>query len=69
MSSQLPGSNLPGWLRGTIIAAFAVFLGGNILADIFVTGYEGQAESLILAGLLGSALAVDKISRRDGDGN
>lgn len=66
MSDQIPGSDLPRWLRASIVALLALTLVGNIVADIFVLGYDGQFVSMMLGGLVGTAIGVEKLIRRRG---
>lgn len=58
--SQPHSSGLPLWLRVSIITAFAVTLIVHIFVDIFVDTYEGAATSLMLGGIVGTALGINE---------
>lgn len=60
-------TDLPLWLRAGIIGLLSLTLIGNVIADIFVTDYEGLSQTLILAGLVGGGLGIERAIRR-GDG-
>lgn len=66
MSDQLPGAGLPPWLRAGIVAFLTLVLTGNIFADIFVADYDGQFISMMLGGIVGTSIGVEKLIRRNG---
>ncbi len=57
---------LPGWLRNSIVGLFAGALVVHIFVDIFNTRYEGAATSLMLGGIVGSALGLNEWLRNRG---
>jgi hypothetical protein len=57
---------LPSWLTASIVAVFAVALLIHIAADMANQSYDGQSTSLMLGGIVGSALAADRIVRKGG---
>jgi len=58
-----PGGPLPNWLTWSIIGALACLFVVNVGLDYHSTTYDGQGESIVIAGLLGAALGFDKIRR------
>lgn len=66
MTEPLPGSGLPPWLRAGIVTFLTLVLTGNILADVFVAGYDGQFVSMMLGGIVGTSVGVEKLLRRNG---
>lgn len=62
--------HLPRWLTVSIVAAFAAFTIIHIVVDIAVATYDGGTTSLMLGGIVGAALAGDRINaNRSGDGD
>lgn len=61
------GTDLPLWFRVTVVSILVVLLVSNVLLDIIVSDYEGQATSLMLGGIIGTTLGVDKLLRGRGD--
>lgn len=59
-------SGLPPWLTAAIVGVFAVALLIHIAVDIISKTYDGQSTSLMLGGIVGSALAADRIVRKGG---
>lgn len=60
--------HLPRWLTISIVAGFAVFTVVHIIVDIAVESYDGGTTSLMLGGIVGAALAGDRINAsRGGD--
>lgn len=56
-------SDLPLWLRASIVAVLTLLLVGSVVADIYVAGYAasgGQFITLALIGLVGAAIGVAK---------
>lgn len=63
MTETPPGGNLPNWLTWSIVGALAALFIVNVGLDYNSATYDGQGESIIIAGLLGAALGLDKIRR------
>lgn len=65
--SQTPppqrNNNIPPWLTAAIIAAVATMLLINVFLDYHSAVYDGQGESVILAGFLGAALGLETVRR------
>lgn len=59
-----PSGNLPTWLTAGIVALFAVALLVHIAADFASEEYDGGSTSLMLGGIVGAALAGDRLVRR-----
>lgn len=62
-----PGVNLPLWFRLSVIGLLAVTLVVHIFVDIFVKDYDGAGTSLMLGGIVGTALGVNEWLRTRGD--
>lgn len=54
--------HLPRWLTISIVGAFAAFTIVHIIIDITVATYDGATTSLMLGGIVGAALAGDRIN-------
>lgn len=61
-------SELPAGLIAAVVALIALLFAVNVVADIVVRGYGGYPTTMLLAGLLGGALGVDRVLR-GGNGN
>lgn len=59
------GSDLPLWFRvgalGILVVTFVV----HLALDIAVDDYDGGSQSLLLGGIIGTALGVGEFMRRD----
>lgn len=55
-----------------VVVALAILIGAlfalNIVADIFVPGYSGYPTTMLLAGLLGGVLGIDRWIRNSRNG-
>lgn len=54
-------TDLPLWLRASIVTFLTLLLGGSVVADIYVPAYAaggGQFITLALIGLVGAAIGV-----------
>lgn len=60
-------NSLPPAVTTGLVAAIMGLLVVNVIADIWVKDYEGTATSLMLGGLIGGALGLDRIARGGGD--
>lgn len=58
--------DLPLWLRVSAISLLVLTLVGNVVSDIFVKDYDGLPTTLMLGGLVGAALGIDRAIRRGG---
>lgn len=54
--------HLPRWLTVSIVGGFAAFTVVHIIIDIAVDTYDGGTTSLMLGGIVGAALAGDRIN-------
>lgn len=60
--------HLPRWLTASVVGGFAIFTVVHIIIDIAVATYDGATTSLMLGGIVGAALAGDRINAsRSGD--
>lgn len=59
---------LPRWFRMLIIGAFAATLVAHIVIDAYLDDYEGASVSLMLGGVVGTALGVNEYLRGRGGG-
>lgn len=66
--SNYPGNQLPPRLAAMIVGALTIGLLANIAADIFVDSYSGYPTTLLLCGLVGGALGVDRWIRNQRGG-
>jgi hypothetical protein len=60
VSHLSPNGQLPRSLTAVIVGALTAGLLGNIAADIFVKSYQGYPTTVLLVGLVGGALGVDR---------
>lgn len=58
-----PGTDLPIWFRVAAIGALVMLLAAHIIIDIFVDTYEGNSTSLMLGGIVGTALGLNEFLR------
>lgn len=66
MSNRTSGNGsgpLPNWLTWSIVGALAVLFIINVGLDYHSGDYDGQGESIIIAGLLGGVLGLDQWKR------
>lgn len=68
MSHLPPNGQLPRTLTSVIVGALTLGLLGNIAADIFVKTYQGYPTTVLLVGLVGGALGVDRWVRNQRNG-
>lgn len=61
-----PPPHLPRWLTVGIVAAFAAATLAHIAVDIYIATYDGGTTSLMLGGIVGAALAGDRINANRG---
>lgn len=54
--------HLPRWLTVSVVGGFAAFTVVHIIIDIAVESYDGGTTSLMLGGIVGAALAGDRIN-------
>lgn len=59
-------TDLPKALVAAIVALITVLFAANVIADIFVAGYSGYPTTMLLAGLVGGALGIDRMLRKGG---
>lgn len=64
-----PKNDLPLKFRVLVIGALAVTLIVHIFVDAFNKQYEGAATSLMLGGIVGTALGVNEYLRGRGGGS
>lgn len=64
MGASRPSGNLPPWLTTGIVALFAAATIIHIAADYANGDYDGGSTSLMLGGIVGAALAGDRLVRR-----
>lgn len=57
------GSELPLWFRISAIGVLVVTLVAHIMVDAFLGSYEGTATSLMLGGIVGTALGLNEFLR------
>lgn len=57
-----PETHLPRWLTISIVGGFAAATLVHIAIDIVVATYDGGTTSLMLGGIVGAALAGDRIN-------
>lgn len=62
----MSGSPLSPTITAIIVLVIAFLLVVNVLADIWMMDYEGTGTSLMLGGLIGGALGLDRIARGGG---
>lgn len=62
-----PETDLPLWLRATIVGIVTLLLATNIIADIFLPDYDGQPISVMLGGVVSASIGIFKIRMRGGD--
>lgn len=67
--SQDPRSDLPLKFRVLIIGSLSATLIVHIFVDAFNKQYEGAATSLMLGGIVGTALGVNEYLRGRGGGS
>lgn len=67
--SDDPKTDLPLKFRVIIIGSLALTLIVHIFVDAFNTHYEGAATSLMLGGIVGTALGVNEYLRGRGGGS
>ena len=56
-------SELPLWFRVAAIGMLVITLIAHIMVDVFVKTYEGAATSLMLGGIVGTALGLNEFLR------
>lgn len=59
-------TDLPLWFRVIVIGFLVAFLAVHILIDAARTDYEGAATSLMLGGIVGTALGLNEFLRGRG---
>ncbi len=57
------GTELPLWFRIAAIGVLVITLVAHIMVDAFLKSYEGTATSLMLGGIVGTALGLNEFLR------
>lgn len=57
------GTELPLWFRIAAIGVLVLTLVAHIMVDAFLKSYEGTATSLMLGGIVGTALGLNEFLR------
>lgn len=58
---------LPTWFRVVAIGALVATFAAHIILDVLVDDYEGRGTSLMLGGIVGTALGLNEYLRRGGN--
>lgn len=59
------GSDLPLWFRVGTLGVLVVTFVTHLAVDVAAKDYDGGSQSLLLGGIIGTALGVGEFMRRD----
>ncbi len=56
--AEEPHGDLPLWLRVAVLAILTVLLSVNVMADIYVSSYDGQYVTIALLGVVATGIGI-----------